>query len=51
MKRTPLLGFEPDPAVAHGLRVEEILRTLREAPAVSDPDEQERPTGGDARTS
>jgi len=30
MKRTPLLEFEPDPAVAHGLRVEEILRNLRE---------------------
>ncbi len=32
MKRTPLLGFESDPAVAHGLRVEEILRALRESP-------------------
>jgi ribosome-binding factor A len=32
MKRTPLLEFELDPAVAHGLRVEEILRNLREAP-------------------
>jgi ribosome-binding factor A len=32
MKRTPLLVFESDPAVAHGLRVEEILRTLRDAP-------------------
>lgn len=31
MKRTPLLVFESDPAVAHGLRVEEILRNLREA--------------------
>src|ERR1019366_3378777 len=30
MKRTPLLVFESDPAVAHGLRVEEILRNLRE---------------------
>jgi ribosome-binding factor A len=41
MKRTPLLEFESDPAVAHGLRVEEILRNLREAP--SGPDE----AGGD----
>jgi ribosome-binding factor A len=32
MKRTPLLVFESDPAVAHGLRVEEILRNLRDAP-------------------
>ena len=32
MKRTPLLEFEPDPAVAHGLRVEEILRNLRDSP-------------------
>jgi ribosome-binding factor A len=31
MKRTPLLVFESDPAVAHGLRVEEILRNLRDA--------------------
>ncbi len=32
MKRTPLLEFEPDPAVAHGLRVEQILRNLQAAP-------------------
>jgi len=36
MKRTPLLVFESDPAVAHGLRVEEILRNLREAPSGPD---------------
>jgi ribosome-binding factor A len=36
MKRTPLLEFESDPAVAHGLRVEEILRNLREAPGGDD---------------
>jgi ribosome-binding factor A len=30
MKRTPLLVFESDPAAAHGSRVEEILRNLRE---------------------
>ena len=41
MKRTPFLEFESDPAVAHGLRVEEILRNLREAP--SEPDS----SGGD----
>jgi len=28
MKRTPQLVFEPDPSVAHGRRVEEILRHL-----------------------
>ena len=32
MKRTPLLEFEPDPAIAHGLRVEQILRNLQTAP-------------------
>ena len=31
MKRTPHLGFEPDPAIAHGLRVEEILRALHQS--------------------
>jgi len=31
MKRTPHLVFEPDPAVAHGERVEEILRRLHAA--------------------
>jgi ribosome-binding factor A len=45
MKRTPLLEFESDPAVAHGLRVEEILRTLRESPSDDDSD-----GGGDAGT-
>ena len=28
LKRTPLLAFAPDPAVAHGLKVEDILRRL-----------------------
>lgn len=28
LKRTPLLAFAPDPAVAHGLRVDEILRRI-----------------------
>jgi len=45
MKRTPLLEFESDPAVAHGLRVEESLRALREAPGDDDTD-----GGGDAGT-
>jgi ribosome-binding factor A len=31
LKRTPLLVFAPDPAVAHGFQVEEILRRLRAA--------------------
>jgi len=39
MKRTPQLGFEPDPAVAHGLRVEEILRTIRRTPDDAAPDD------------
>src|SRR5271166_4959995 len=29
LKRTPLLVFKADPAVAHGLQVEEILRRLQ----------------------
>jgi ribosome-binding factor A len=29
LKRTPLLSFAPDPAVAYGERVEEVLRDLR----------------------
>jgi ribosome-binding factor A len=45
MKRTPLLEFESDPAVAHGLRVEEILRALRASPGDDDAD-----GGGDAGT-
>ena len=40
MKRTPQLEFEPDPAVAHGWRVEEILRELRRpGDASTDPDD------------
>ena len=31
LKRTPLLSFEADPAVAHGERVEEILRSIHAA--------------------
>ena len=41
LKRTPLLEFKPDPAVAHGFQVEEILRRLHGRP--SDP----RDGGGD----
>jgi ribosome-binding factor A len=44
MKRTPLLAFEPDPAVAHGQRVEEILRHLREV----EPDDDSHTEGDDA---
>ncbi len=45
MKRTPLLVFESDPAVAHGLRVEEILRNLRESS-----DDHDGSEGDDAGT-
>jgi ribosome-binding factor A len=41
LKRTPLLSFEADPAVAHGERVEEILRSIHAA------DEQRAPVAGD----
>ena len=41
MKRTPHLAFEPDPGVAHGWRVEEILRELGHA-APRDDDEDDR---------
>jgi ribosome-binding factor A len=30
LKRTPRLAFEPDPAIASGQRVEEILRGLQD---------------------
>jgi ribosome-binding factor A len=39
LKRTPHLEFAPDPAVAHGTRVEEILRRIRR----DDPDASEAP--------
>jgi ribosome-binding factor A len=41
LKRTPLLTFEADPAVAHGERVEEILRSIHAA------DEKKAPVDGD----
>ncbi len=46
MKRTPLLDFESDPAVAHGLRVEEILRTLHDPRQGDDPREDGDAPGG-----
>jgi len=46
MKRTPLLDFESDPAVAHGLRVEEILRTLHDQRQGDDPPEDGGAHGG-----
>jgi ribosome-binding factor A len=39
LKRTPQLSFAPDPAVAHGERVEEILRAIRSQ-------DETRETGG-----
>jgi ribosome-binding factor A len=50
MKRTPQLEFEPDPAVAHGWRVEEILRQLPPpggSPSAID-DSDDGATGDDA---
>jgi ribosome-binding factor A len=37
LKRTPLLEFAPDPAVAHGFQVEEILRRLRSSSGSDEP--------------
>src|SRR5580692_11369993 len=37
LKRTPLLEFAPDPAVAHGFQVEEILRRLQGSEEAEDP--------------
>lgn len=37
MKRTPLLAFEADPAVAEGARVEEALRRIRQEDAARPP--------------
>src|SRR5437016_4254349 len=38
LKHTPELTFDPDPAIATGTRVEEILRELHTAGAQLDPD-------------
>lgn len=44
LKRTPELAFGPDPAIAMGTRVEEILRTLRrDGDPDSDPERGEPP--------
>jgi ribosome-binding factor A len=37
LKRTPLLEFAPDPAVAHGFQVEAILRRLQTSQDTGDP--------------
>lgn len=37
LKRTPELSFDADPAVAHGNRVEDILRGLSNAPHDDEP--------------
>src|ERR1700722_8292552 len=37
LKRTPLLEFAPDPAVAHGFQVEAILRRLQGSEGSEDP--------------
>jgi ribosome-binding factor A len=47
LKRTPLLVFAPDPAVAHGFQVEEILRRLHpssesDSPGSDEPGEDSR---------
>jgi ribosome-binding factor A len=46
LKRTPLLEFKPDPAVAHGFQVEEVLRRIRAAGDESDGDEPSDDGGG-----
>jgi len=48
MKRTPQLVFEADPGVAHGQRVEEILRRLHAggSPAPGGPSEEPDGDGG-----
>jgi len=54
MKRTPHLVFAPDPAVAHGERVEEILRRLHDAPGADRPGSHPggaAPAVGDVRPS
>jgi len=50
MKRTPLLSFAADPGVAHGTRVEQILRQIRvdEPPAPGRPASPDAPVDDDA---
>jgi ribosome-binding factor A len=38
MKRTPLLRFGADPAIAAGIRIEDILRQLPRPPAAGEPE-------------
>ena len=45
LKRTPQLAFVPDPAVAQGRRIEDILRGL---PGTGAPDTAEAPGGTEA---
>jgi ribosome-binding factor A len=49
LKRTPHLEFAPDPAVAHGSRVEEILRRIRHDDPEADHSDEGDPDvpGGD----
>ena len=47
MKRTPQLDFDVDPAVVHGLRVEEILRRLQDGPGPEPPDQPARDAVGE----
>jgi ribosome-binding factor A len=49
LKRTPLLEFAPDPAVAHGFQVEEILRRLRPSSGDDDGEEHGSESGRDGR--
>ena len=48
MKRTPHLAFEADPGVAHGLRVEEIIRSLHTREDRSPHGDAPGPPGGAA---
>ncbi len=47
MKRTPQLAFAPDPAVAAGSRVEDILRSLDETGGGDGDGRDAQPGGGD----
>ena len=47
LKRTPQLAFAADPGVAHGSRVEEILRHLHEEGGLGD--EEQPPDDGGTR--
>lgn len=51
LKRTPLLSFAADPVIAHGNRIEDILRGLSESGAAGDADAGAAPgdAGGDSQ--